>query len=75
MKMRQGGGYDPETVTLLRAALDTAWANLTPGQQTSTSKSDLAERILLLAAKGERDPIRLRTRAVLEVVPAKQSAP
>jgi hypothetical protein len=32
------------------------------------SKSELAERILRLAAQGERDPIRLRTRAVIEVM-------
>jgi hypothetical protein len=70
MKIRQGGSFDPETITLLRTALDEAWVNLLPEQQTRTSKSHLAERILKLAAQGERDPVRLRTRAVLEVVPA-----
>jgi hypothetical protein len=70
MKIGQGGSFDPETIALLRTALDEAWVNLAPEQQARASKSGLAERILNLAAQGERDPVRLRTRAVLEVVPA-----
>jgi hypothetical protein len=68
MKNRQGGSFDPETIALLRTVLDEAWVNLLPKQQSHTSKSDLAVRILTLAAQGERDPVRLRTHAVLEVV-------
>jgi hypothetical protein len=34
---------------------------LLPRQQALTTKTDFAERILALAAAGERDPIRLRT--------------
>jgi hypothetical protein len=68
MKIRQGGSYDPETITLLRAALDEAWANLPPEQRACTSKSRLAERILNLAAQGERDQTRLRVRAVIGIV-------
>ncbi|HWN51854.1 MAG TPA: hypothetical protein VNO18_18915 [Xanthobacteraceae bacterium] len=71
MKTRQGGSFDPETIALLRTVLDQAWVNLLPEQQSRTSKSDLAVRILLLAAQGERDPVRLRTRAVLEIALAK----
>jgi len=71
MKIRQGGSFDPETTALLRTVLDEAWVNLLPEQQSRTSKSDLAMRILVLAAQGERDPVRLRTRAVSEVVLAK----
>jgi len=67
MTLPEGGAYDPETVTLLRAVLDEAWANLLPAQKARTSKSDLAERILEVAAQGERDPIRLRTHAVTGV--------
>jgi len=44
--------------------LDEAWASLPPRQQTLTSKTDLAERILALASIGERDPIRLRAAAL-----------
>ena len=56
--------FDPETIEVLRIALDEAWASLLPRQQALTSKTDLAERILALASVGERDPIRLRTAAL-----------
>jgi hypothetical protein len=70
MKMLEGGAYDPETVALLGTPLDEAWANLLPEQQAATDKRVLAKRILKLAAQGERDPVRLRTGALVEVVPA-----
>jgi hypothetical protein len=56
--------FDPETVALLRTTLDRAWDSLPAGQQAVTSRSILAERILRAAAEGERDPDRLRARAV-----------
>jgi hypothetical protein len=57
--------FDRETVALLRTTLDRAWASLPPGQQARTSRSVLAERILKAAAKGKRDPDRLRARALM----------
>jgi hypothetical protein len=56
--------FDPETVALLRTALDRAWESLPAGQQAVTSRSILAERILKAAAECERDPDRLRARAI-----------
>jgi hypothetical protein len=56
--------FDPDTVALLRTALDRAWDSLPASQQAVTSRSILAERILKAAAEGERDPDRLRARAV-----------
>jgi hypothetical protein len=61
------GVFDPETVALLRACLDDAWAQLNPIQQSNTLKSALALRILQAAAAGERDPVRLRTCALLHI--------
>jgi hypothetical protein len=58
--------FDPDTVALLRTTLDHAWTSLKPGQQAATSRSILAERILRAAARGERDPDRLRALAVLD---------
>jgi hypothetical protein len=58
--------FDPDTVTLLRTTLDHAWASLPPDQQAATSRSILAERILRSAARGERDPDRLRAHALSE---------
>ena len=65
--------YDPETLQLLRSALDAAWEALSPERRARTSKSELAARLLHLAAQGERDPLRLRSRATIgAVVPANQ---
>jgi hypothetical protein len=63
-----GGSYDPETVVLLREVLDSAWQTLSQEQRARTQKSDLASRILRLANRGERDPVKLRVGAVTEVV-------
>jgi len=51
--------FDPETVTLLREALDDAWACLSPELQATMQKTELAERILESAARGGRDRKRL----------------
>jgi hypothetical protein len=64
-----GGAYDPETVSLLRTLLDQAWDTLLPHQQARMTKSHMAERMLKCAAQGERDPVRLRARAVIGVIP------
>jgi hypothetical protein len=56
--------FGPETVALLRTTLDRVWASLPPSQRAVRSQSILAERILRAAAQGERDPDRLRARAI-----------
>ena len=66
--MADGGAFDPETIALLRAVLDEAWDSLHAEEREQSSKSLLAQRILHLAATGERDPIRLRVAALAEVV-------
>jgi len=68
MTFAAGGSLDPETIAVLRAVLDDAWAALMPEHKLTTSKSVLAERILRLAAQGERDPLRLRACAVSGVL-------
>ncbi|MGY2903371.1 hypothetical protein [Bradyrhizobium sp. URHC0002] len=60
--------YDPETLVLLRKALDEAWASLPDGSKSETHKSEMAQRILKQAAGGVRDPIRLRASALLSAV-------
>ena len=59
--------YDPDTVALLRDALDDAWAALRPEQQATIQKTALAERILKSAAEGERDRKRLRDAALMDL--------
>jgi hypothetical protein len=56
--------FAPDTVALSRTTLDRAWVSLPAKRQTLTSHSILGERILKAAAQGERDPDRLRARAV-----------
>jgi hypothetical protein len=65
MKVSRGGAYDPETVALLRSVLDAAWEAIPPEHHARTSKSELAARMLHLAAQGERDPVRLRMWTVM----------
>ena len=62
-----GAVFDPATIRLLRTCLDEAWAQLGPIEQANTLKSSLASRMLRAAAAGERDPVRLRTCALLRV--------
>jgi hypothetical protein len=72
--MTSPGPYDSETVTLLRDVLEDAWERLTFEQRARTQKSEVAQRILRLARKGERDPMRLRadaiTGAIADISPA-----
>jgi hypothetical protein len=56
--------FDPETIALLRTTLARTWASLPEARQAATTRSILAERILKAAAEGERDPERLRIKAV-----------
>jgi hypothetical protein len=58
--------FDLETVALLRDVLEDAWALLRPEQRATMLKTTLAERILKLAARGERDRERLLDAALME---------
>ena len=68
MGSQEGGWFEPETVTVLKTALDEAWTALSAEQRAHTSRTDMAVRILKLARKGVRDPVRLRTGALTAVV-------
>lgn len=57
--------YDPETLIVLRNALDEAWALLPDARKSKTEKSFMAQCILKQAADGVRDPIRLRASALV----------
>jgi hypothetical protein len=65
----KAASYDPETIKTLQLALDMAWDTLSPERRQRTSRVALAERILTLAARGERDLARLKAAAILELVP------
>jgi len=60
--------HTPETLQLLRDALEDTWAALPPRERKRTSKMILAMRLVEMAAAGERDPARLRSAALSSVV-------
>jgi hypothetical protein len=59
---------NPETLKFLQTVLDDTWDSLRPYERARTTKTELAKRILDVAARGERDPDRLRIEAVSKVV-------
>jgi hypothetical protein len=67
MDTKKPAYFDLETVALLRDALDDAWACLRPQERATTSRTQLAEGILALAAQGERNPDRLIDAALMAV--------
>ena len=56
--------FNPETVRLMRMALEDAWSRLEPEAQATVLKTTLAVRILESVSKGERDRQRLRDAAL-----------
>ena len=59
--------FDRETLAMLREVLDDAWSCL-PAGQSNVTRSQLAERILKAAKAGERDPAKLRARAIADAI-------
>ena len=51
--------FDPETLAILEGVFDEAWASIQAQQNGNITRAALAERILTLAVKGERNPARL----------------
>jgi hypothetical protein len=51
--------FDPETVAILGTAFDRTIAALRDGRQPDAVRQAIAERIIALASKGERNPDRL----------------
>jgi hypothetical protein len=66
--------YSPETLILLRCALDEAWALLPDHRKSEIQKSEMAQRILKHAAQGVRDPVRLRATALIGAVNGSKEA-
>jgi hypothetical protein len=62
--------FDPETLAILKVAFDEACLDLGPGQRIPSVRANLAQRILSRASQGERDPVRLRAYALMNVVPS-----
>ena len=51
--------FDPKTLAILEGVFDEAWASIQAERNANITRAALAERILNLAVKGERNPARL----------------
>jgi hypothetical protein len=67
MSIAEGKSFDPETLVLLRAAMDEAARALPPRGRTISARRVMARAILNLAALGERNPQRLRRSALAAI--------
>ena len=56
-----GAVFQPELIQLLKSALDDVTAMLAEAKCTSSMKAEIASQILAYAAKGERDPMSLKS--------------
>jgi hypothetical protein len=63
-----GAVFQPELIELMKAVLDDAAATLPESMRTSTRMAEMASQILACAAKGERDPVVLKTVALSALV-------
>ena len=59
--------FDPGTVNAMKEILDDAWGRIPHAQQATMQKTTLAERLLKLAAQGERDRERLLDAALRDI--------
>jgi hypothetical protein len=62
--------YDAETISILKSAFDETCAAVPAERLTQAMRACIAERILKIAGTGERDRVRLRTLALMEVAPS-----
>jgi hypothetical protein len=56
--------FDPETLILLREAVDRAWGSLSLSRRTAQAKDSMARAVVQSATLGERDIERLCAYAV-----------
>jgi hypothetical protein len=64
----RGAVFQPELIELMKSVLDDATFMLPEAKRTSAMKAQIASHILSCAANGERDPLALKTAALLAVV-------
>ncbi len=57
-----------ETLNLLQSLVDETWESLRPDERVRTNRMEIGQRLLEVFKTGERDPVRLRARAVAGIV-------
>jgi hypothetical protein len=63
-RLLQNQAFGPDQITLLTTAFEDALSKLQLVNRTDPIAESLAKKIIELAQQGERDPIRLRDRAL-----------
>jgi hypothetical protein len=63
----KGAVFQPELIELMKSVLEDAVAALPEPKRTSAMKAEMASTILACAAKGEINPVTLKTRALTAV--------
>ncbi len=63
-RLLQNQAFGPDQITLLTTAFEDALSKLQLKDRTDPAAQSLAKKIIELAQQGERDPIRLRDRAL-----------
>jgi hypothetical protein len=74
MKDFPNASFPPETVAIMKEAMEAAVATL-PDPISSTDVQSIAETILRTAKDGERDPATLQRMALLELQIAQRGLP
>jgi hypothetical protein len=64
----KGAVYTPELIEIMKGVLDDTTATLPEAKRTSSMKAEIASHLLECAARGQRDPVALKTAALLAVV-------
>jgi hypothetical protein len=65
---REGESFEPDTIAVLAAALEDTLRQLRVSDRNDPAVTVVAKKIIDLARRGERDPIRLRDQAVQSFV-------
>ena len=66
-RLLQNQAFGPDQITLMATAFEDARTRLQLVDRTDPAAESLAKRIIELAQQGERDPIRLRERALQSI--------
>jgi hypothetical protein len=64
----KGAVFQPELIELMRSVLEDATATLPESKLTSAIKAEMASNILAGAARGERNPVVLKMRALRTIM-------
>ena len=64
----KGAVYTPDLIEIMKGVLDDTTAALPEAKRTSSMKAEIASHLLECAARGQRDPVALKTAALLAIV-------